>query len=78
MQGVFFRTTIRAWANELKLVGYVSNNPDGSVEIAVQGRQEAMDELVARCYNGTKTARVEAITRKSKEADSVYSDFKII
>ena len=37
VQGVFFRASVRAKAEELGLAGWVENMPDGSVKITAEG-----------------------------------------
>ncbi len=45
VQGVFFRVSTRSEAESLGLVGFVRNEPDGSVYIEVEGEQQACDRL---------------------------------
>lgn len=53
VQGVGFRYHSYYIANSLGLTGTVRNLYDGSVEMEVQGRREAIDELVRR-LNGQR------------------------
>lgn len=46
VQGVGFRATARRFAERLKLVGYVRNLPDGSVELLAQGPEKDLKLLV--------------------------------
>ena len=47
VQRVGFRFTAEGLAGELGLTGYVKNLPDGRVELEVQGREDAIQELLA-------------------------------
>lgn len=46
VQGVGFRWTSKRLAEGLGLDGWVRNNPDGSVSIAVEGEDESIDRFL--------------------------------
>ena len=46
VQGVFFRSYAKEVADRLGLVGWVKNNPDGSVETVAEGSKEKLEEFV--------------------------------
>ncbi len=45
VQGVGFRATAHAYAQNLKLCGWVKNLPDGRVEILAEGDREKITQL---------------------------------
>ena len=47
-QGIFFRHSSKIKANELGIRGYAQNREDGSVEIFVQGEDEALGQEKVR------------------------------
>jgi acylphosphatase len=61
VQGVFFRATCGSLARERDLGGYVRNLPDGRLEAAFEGPDDAVDEMVGWCRGGPNHARVEHI-----------------
>lgn len=46
VQGVGFRYTATVYARKLGLTGWVKNNPDGKVEMEVQGSRMRIDLLI--------------------------------
>jgi acylphosphatase len=52
VQGVFFRASTQREASRLGLAGFVRNQPDGSVYIEVEGRQEEIDKLLVWIRKG--------------------------
>lgn len=46
VQGVGFRYTAHNLASQFDVAGYVRNQPDGSVELVVEGPDDQMDGLV--------------------------------
>jgi len=77
VQGVFFRVHVKAWADELGIVGSVRNASGGTVEIVAQGEQEAMAELKRRCYTGVRAAQVESV-EEGPAPQEKFSSFQII
>lgn len=61
VQGVFFRQSTKEQAEKLGLSGWVRNNPDGSVEIAAFGEEQAVSRLVEWSREGSPGAAVENI-----------------
>jgi acylphosphatase len=61
VQGVWFRESMRAEAERLKVAGWVRNTPDGAVEAVVQGPAEAVEALIEWSHRGPPLARVERV-----------------
>ena len=47
VQGVGFRFTAQRLARKFGILGWVRNNPDGTVELTAQGPQERLDLFLA-------------------------------
>ena len=61
VQGVFYRASTVQEAARLGLVGWVRNEPDGSVLIEAQGQREGLERLLAWCGKGPPGARVSRV-----------------
>jgi acylphosphatase len=61
VQGVWYRGWAVGEARALGLDGWVRNRRDGSVEMLIQGEDETVDAMIARCRKGPPAARVERI-----------------
>jgi acylphosphatase len=61
VQGVFFRAQTRDRAKSLDLVGWVRNNPDGTVEATFEGDRERVESMVAWCRRGPAHAQVDDV-----------------
>lgn len=70
VQGVGFRWYVARHARGLGLRGYARNVPDGSVEVVVEGSEEAVVELERLLHSGPAQARVERV-EKSLEPNLV-------
>jgi acylphosphatase len=62
VQGVFFRETCRREAVRRGVAGWVTNQPDGSVEAVFEGADEEVDAMVAWTRHGPRSARVDGVT----------------
>ncbi len=71
VQGVFFRAWTEDKALELRLKGWVRNNPDGTVEVVAEGSEKDLETLISWCRKGPPDARVERIeiTREPYRGD---------
>ena len=61
VQGVFYRASCARLARGLGLTGYVRNLPDGRVEAAFEGRDAAVDEMVAWSGVGPDLGNVDRV-----------------
>ncbi|MGY3054647.1 acylphosphatase [Pedobacter sp. UYEF25] len=61
VQGVFFRLSTKAVANQMGINGFVRNEKDGSVYIEAEGESFMLHELVAWCKEGPDGAKVEEV-----------------
>ena len=61
VQGVGYRMTMMAVAEQLGLKGWVRNCRDGSVEAMIQGESKPLDDLIAWAERGPPHARVDKV-----------------
>ncbi len=73
VQGVFFRDSTRQKAEELGLVGWVKNMPDGRVEAVFEGPSSAVQEMLDWCKEGPSQATVEDIDAEHEEPEELTS-----
>ena len=58
VQGVGFRFFAQETAENLGLVGWVQNRPDGSVEAYAEGKKEILEDWIRRLRKGPPLSRV--------------------
>ncbi len=68
VQGVWFRAWTEQRATALGLGGWVRNCRDGDVEALFAGSVEAVDAMIAECWNGPPHARVSAVAAEPARA----------
>ena len=78
VQGVFFRSSAKDMAGKLDLVGWVRNNPDGSVEVLAYGPKGRLEEFIKWCKVGPPGAFVEKIDTDWSEQEELGKEFIII
>ncbi|MGP3534632.1 acylphosphatase [Microbacterium sp. RD1] len=61
VQGVGYRYTAQARADELGLTGWVRNRADGTVEAEIEGSGDAVDAALAFLHEGPPGARVDEV-----------------
>lgn len=61
VQGVFYRTWTQDNARARGLDGWVRNRRDGTVEAVFSGPREAVEDMLAACWNGPRAASVDNI-----------------
>lgn len=61
VQGVGYRFFVQDAAQELGLVGWVRNVPDGSVEAYAEGPKKALEAWIIRLKQGPPLSRVETL-----------------
>jgi acylphosphatase len=68
VQGVGFRWFVARHARSLGLTGYARNLPNGSVEVMVDGPEEAMPALERLLRTGPANAEVDRVERFTEPA----------
>lgn len=71
VQGVGYRAWVEHRARVHDLEGWVRNLRDGRVEALFAGPAEIVSGMVERCRRGPSSARVEAVTEESADADAL-------
>jgi acylphosphatase len=77
VQGVGFRYWTERVATELGLAGWVRNRRDGSVEALFCGRAEDVAEMLERCGDGPRGARVTTV-KIVEEGGAAPEGFEIL
>jgi acylphosphatase len=77
VQGVGFRYFTQAAAERAGVVGWVRNNPDGTVEIAAAGEPAAVAQLEQEIRNGPAGARVDQVAVRDDPAAAIDAHFSI-
>lgn len=62
VQGVYFRATTRDEARKQDVDGWVQNLDDGRVEAVFEGPEDAVEQMVEFCHEGSNAARVEDVS----------------
>jgi acylphosphatase len=78
VQGVSFRYSARRQARSLGLIGWVRNCPDGSVELVVEGEDDAMSSFLSWAHRGPSGAYVERIDVEDLPPESDSATFRIV
>lgn len=77
VQGVNYRYYARKKAADLKLVGWVKNNRDGTVYIIAEGDEQGLTEFVNWCRSGPPAAQVSKINIEWSVAKNIFKTFEI-
>ena len=75
VQGVFYRSWAVAAAKRIGVKGWVRNRKDGSVELHVEGPEDAVEQFYYACHTGPPLAFVETIAR-ADIASEAPTDFE--
>jgi len=77
VQGVGYRYFVLDEAERLGLVGWVANEPDGSVRCVAEGPRSQLARLEAALWGGPYAARVETIGVRWTPAGAGFGGFTI-
>jgi acylphosphatase len=77
VQGVFFREYTRRKAEELGVKGWVRNLSDGRVEAVFEGEDEAVDEIVRWCWEGSPYSNVSNVEAREEAYTGEFERFEI-
>jgi acylphosphatase len=77
VQGVFFRATIKAVADQLGVKGTARNLSDGTVCIEAEGDEFALDLFLEFCHKGSDRSVVEKVDVTEGELKN-YRNFEVL
>ena len=71
MQGVFFRDSLRRAAAREGVAGWAANRADGSVEVVLEGPEDAVERLVEECRRGPGHAEITRLDVSAEEPEGL-------
>lgn len=77
VQGVFFRATSKAVADQLGVKGTARNRTDGSVFIEAEGDDFSMELFLEFCRKGSDRSVVENVSTIEGELKN-YTNFEVV
>lgn len=77
VQGVSYRVTTKAVADQLGVKGFVKNVADGSVYMEAEGDAVFIDSFLEWCNEGPDAARVEQVESSEGEMKN-YRNFEVV
>lgn len=77
VQGVYYRATSKAVADQLGVKGIVSNMTDGSVYIEAEGDGFALESFLEFCQEGPDRAEVAEVIAEEGELKG-YKNFEVV
>ena len=78
VQGVFFRASTKAVADQLGVKGFVLNESDGSVYIEAEGDSFALESLLGFCQEGPEHAEVSQVEYQESDEIKGFRNFEVI
>ena len=76
VQGVFYRASTKAVADQLGIKGYVRNEPNGDVVIAAEGDKVSLEMFLDWCNEGPENAEVTSVESHEGELKN-YRNFEV-
>jgi acylphosphatase len=77
VQGVFYRASTKAVADQLGVKGIIKNLADGTVYVEAEAEDWIMDDFVEWCKYGPDDARVDDVMINETELKN-YRNFEIL
>ncbi|WP_443944963.1 acylphosphatase [Pedobacter sp. AW1-32] len=77
VQGVFFRASTKAVADQMGVKGYVKNQKDGSVLIEAEAGATTIDMFLEWCNEGPEKAVVEAVQVTESDLKN-FTNFEVV
>jgi len=77
VQGVFFRASTKAVADQMGIKGLVKNEKDGSVYVEAEGDETTLDMFTEWCKEGPEKAKVENVVIVDGETKN-YRNFEVV
>jgi acylphosphatase len=77
VQGVYYRVTTKAVADQLGVRGSIKNEPNGDVFIEAEADNTTLDMFLDWCHEGPENAKVTAVETNEGELKN-YRNFEVL
>jgi len=77
VQGVFYRASTKAVADQLGVRGTIKNDPNGDVVIEAEGEPAMLDMFLDWCNEGPQDAEVTTVETNEGELKN-YRNFEVL
>ncbi len=77
VQGVHYRASTKAVADQLGVKGYIKNEPNGDVFVAAEGDNVSLEMFLDWCNEGPQDAGVTSVETNEGELKN-YRNFEIV
>lgn len=78
VQMVMFRDFVTRKARRLRLVGFVQNKLDGTVEVVAQGPRESLEKLLTLLHRGSLLSHVSHVTHEWRNPVHHFDSFRLV
>ena len=78
VQGVRYRDYVQQAATDLGLVGYVQNEPDGSVRVVAHGMPDVLKQFVEYLHEGSLLSRVDGVAVEWRTVSQIFHEFSVV
>lgn len=76
VQGVYYRASTKQKADELRVRGFVRNQPDGSVYIEAEASNEVLQKFMDWCWQGPERAQVQQVETSEAPLQN-FTEFEV-
>lgn len=77
VQGVFYRASTKAVADQLGVRGTIKNMPNGDVFIEAEADQPTLEMFLDWCHEGPEDAKIQSIDSHDGELKN-YRNFEVL
>lgn len=77
VQGVFYRQSALEIAVQIRVKGFVRNEPNGNVYIEAEGKEEELNEFLKWCWKGPRLSTVKDV-QFTEDRIKNFSSFEIL
>ena len=77
VQGVFYRASTKAVADQLGVRGTIKNDPNGDVIIEAEADKQTLDLFLDWCHEGPQDAQVTTVETNEGELKN-YRNFEVL
>ncbi|MDO8507548.1 MAG: acylphosphatase [bacterium] len=77
VQGVFYRFSAKIVADDAGITGWAQNEPDGSVSMVIEGKDEVLEKFTQWAEEGSPMAAVEKVLVSEEEYTGEFKKFEV-